>query len=168
VKFLKLDKGAFSFHISERERRALFKLLELYPLVPASYQKLSRTGGKPEDQQLLEDALNSQRNEHKAQVLAMLQTRSRFQPAPGGHQFNLKPTEAEWLLQVLNDIRVGSWLLLGSPDSMVKIFGALNDKSLPHFWSMEASGDFQMTLVHALTGEGEPPEASTDIGEAII
>ncbi|HWY74055.1 MAG TPA: hypothetical protein VN281_00475 [Verrucomicrobiae bacterium] len=168
MKFLKLEKGAFSFHISERERRALFKLLELYPLVPASYQKLSRDGGKPEDQQLLEDALNSQRNEHKAQVLAMLQTKSRFQSAPGGYQFNLKPTEAEWLLQVLNDIRVGSWLLLGSPDSMVKIFGALNDKSLPHFWSMEASGDFQMTLVHALTGGGGTPPPSTETGEAIM
>ena len=163
MKFLKRDKGGFTFHISERERRALFKLLELYPLVPASYQKLSREGGRPEDQQLLEEALNSQRNEHKAQVLAMLQTKSRFQTAPGGFQFTLKPTEAEWLLQVLNDIRVGSWLSLGSPDTMVKIFGALNDKSLPHFWSMEASGDFQMTLVHALTGEGElPPTATTD------
>ena len=168
MKLLGLDKGGFTFHISERERRALLKLLELYPLVPASYQKLSRNGGKPEDQQLLEDALNAQRNEHKAQVLAMLQANSRFKPAPGGFQFHLKPTEAEWLLQVLNDIRVGSWLLLGSPDSIVKIFGALNDKTLPHFWSMEASGDFQMTLVQALTGEGGPPVPPTDTGEAII
>jgi hypothetical protein len=168
VKLLGADKGGFTFHISERERRALFKLLELYPLVPASYQKLSRHGGKPEDQQLLEDSLNSQRNLHKAQVLAMLQANSRFKPEPGGFQFHLKTNEAEWLLQVLNDIRVGSWLLLGSPDSMVKIFGALNDKTLPHFWSMEASGDFQMTLVHALTGEGEPPSAPPDDEEAII
>ncbi len=165
MKLLRANKAGLSFHITDREKRALFKLLELYPLVPASYPKLSRAGSRPEDQQLLEEALNAQRNEHKVRVLAMLKAKSRFQAEPHGHRFNLKPAEAEWLLQVLNDIRVGSWLLLGSPDGMVKIFNALNEQTLPHFWAMEASGDFQMTLLHALTGETTAAESDSPESE---
>ena len=33
-----------------------------------------------------------------------------------GLQLTLSGPEIEWLLQVLNDVRVGSWIALGSPD----------------------------------------------------
>ena len=58
----------------------------------------------------------------------------------------------EWLLQALNDIRVGSWLALGSPDGPVEILAALTDKTAPDFWAMEISGHFQAVLLAAVRG----------------
>jgi hypothetical protein len=165
VKFLKSDTAGLRFHFSAREKRILLELLELYPLVPASYPKLSRAADKSDDQDLLEQALAAQRAESKQQVRAIIDAPSRFQPDPHGHRVTFKPSELECLLQVLNDIRVGSWLLLGSPESLPGIFSALNDKTAPYFWAMEAAGEFQMTLLHALTGEETGPDRRAREGQ---
>jgi len=55
-------------------------------------------------------------------------------------------------LQVLNDVRVGSWIALGSPDpeSGKKIL--FNEKLLPHFRTMELAGAFEMVFLDALSG----------------
>jgi hypothetical protein len=60
----------------------------------------------------------------------------------------------EWLLQVFNDIRVGSWVLLGSPEDNIE--AALVDAdSARIFWDMEMAGNFQMQLLAALEGRAE-------------
>jgi hypothetical protein len=56
----------------------------------------------------------------------------------------------EWLLQVLNDVRVGSWLLLGSPDGPAETLAKLSHETASHFWSMEVAGQFQMVLINAM------------------
>lgn len=155
MNFIEAAKGNFTFHIDAREKQALFQILGLYPLVPASYQKLSRAGARPEDQKLLEESLESQRRESKRQVLAMLNSKTRFQPHPHGFRFTLKAGQVEWLLQVLNDIRIGSWLQLGSPDGPEEMLAVLNEKTASHFVAMEIAGHFQSTLLGAL--QGEPP-----------
>ncbi|MDB6126009.1 MAG: hypothetical protein JWQ71_5002 [Pedosphaera sp.] len=121
-------------------------------MIPADHQKLSKTGQRDEDQQLLEEALAEQRLENRKQLEAMLNARNRFRKIKGkeSYQFSLKTSEADWLLQVLNDIRVGSWLKLGSPEKTDDFFAALSEKTAPYFWAMEVSGQFQMILVHAL------------------
>jgi hypothetical protein len=62
----------------------------------------------------------------------------------------LERADTEWLPQVLNDIRVGHWLRLGSPEP-----GDLNPlnlglKHLPIWLAMEMSGSFQMSILAAL------------------
>ncbi len=150
MKFVKADKGRFNFQISDREKGLLFTVLKLYPLVPTSYQHLSRTVGRPEDQQLLEEALAAQRSKNKKQLQAMLKAKSRFRQNKSGWRFSLKPEQMNWLLEVLNDIRVGSWLQLGSPDGTGQILTAVGDKTARYFWAMEMCGHFQMVLLAAL------------------
>jgi hypothetical protein len=150
VKFVKADRGRFNFQISDREKGLLFTVLKLYPLVPASYQRLSRTVSRPEDQQLLEEALAAQRSKNKKQLQAMLKARSRFRQNKSGWRFSLKPEQMNWLLEVLNDIRVGSWLQLGSPDGTGQILAEVGDKTALYFWAMEMCGHFQMVLLGAL------------------
>lgn len=152
MKFVKADKGRFNFQISDREKSALFTVLKLYPLVPASYQRLSRTVERPEDQQLLEEALATHRSRNKKLLLAML--KSRFQPDKSGWRFSLKPEQMNWLLEVLNDIRVGSWLQLGSPDGPEQILAAVGEKTAHYFRAMEMCGHFQMVLLAALDEGG--------------
>ena len=150
MKLIKADAEKFSFLIEKRERQMLFRLLELYPLVPVSHQQLSKKEHRGEDQQLLEEALTEERLKNKQQVQAMLKAKSRFRENKHGYRFSLKPEQMEWLLQVLNDVRVGSWLILGSPDGPAETFAVLNQDTAPYFWAMEVAGEFQMVLINAM------------------
>jgi hypothetical protein len=150
VKFLKADKGKCHFQMAAREKKLLFQVLRLYPLIPANYQRLSATEDKPEDQELLEEALAEQRAQNRKQALAMIKARSRFRKNKKGWRFSMPATRMEWLLQVLNDVRVGSWLALGSPEGPEKMFAALNTNSAPYFWTMEIAGRFQAAMLEAL------------------
>jgi len=151
VKLIKADKEKFSFQIDGKEKRLLFELLGLYPLIPAAHQRLSKSEERAEDQQLLDEALAAHRQEQKKQVQAMLKAKSRFRANKKGYRFTLKPEQMEWLLQVLNDVRVGSWLALGSPDGALEILAALNDKTAPYLWAMEAAGHFQAIMLEAMS-----------------
>jgi hypothetical protein len=151
VNFIKADKGIFSFQIDEREKRLLFEVLGLYPLIPASHSRLSKSEERAEDEQLLEQALAEQRRAHKKKVQAMLKAKSRFRANKQGFCFSLKAAQMEWLLQVLNDVRVGGWLALGSPDGALEILAALNEKTAPYLWAMEVAGHFQMVLLKAMS-----------------
>ncbi len=151
MNFIKADKDKFSFQIGAKEKRLLFQVLGLYPLIPSAHAQLSKSEERAEDQQLLEQALTAQRQEHKKRVQAMLKARSFFRANKKGFRFSLKAAQVEWLLQVLNDVRVGSWLALGSPDGALEILAALNEKTAPYLWAMEVAGQFQMELLKSLS-----------------
>ena len=145
--------------INRREKRLLFDLLKLYPLIPASHHPVSRASAPGEigaDRKLLEEALAEQRSENRKQVAALLQTEDRFQEIKAGFRFSLTAPEAEWLLQVLNDVRVGSWLVLGEPDEKKGKTLELTEPNDRYVWAMELAGYFEMTLLDALHG----PDAS--------
>jgi hypothetical protein len=156
VKKIKGARGRLGFQIERSEKRLLLEVLKLYPLIPANHQQLSKTEQDDENQQLLEEALATQHLENKKQLEIMLKAKSRFRKIKGreSYSFSLKTSEADWLLQVLNDIRVGSWLKLGSPERTDDFMAALSDETAPYFWAMEVSGHFQMVLVHALARQG--------------
>ena len=150
MKLIKEDKGNYRFEIEAKEKALLFKILRLYPVIPAAHQRLSKSEDRPEDQKLLDAALAEQRAHNKKQLLVMMS--SLFRKGKTGWRFTVSAAQMEWLLQALNDIRVGSWLALGSPDGPVEILAALNDKTAPDFWAMEVSGHFQAVLLAAVRG----------------
>ena len=132
----------------------LGEVLHLYPRVPANHHRVSK--GAPSDatkesQHLLDEALAEQRRDHKKQIVNLLHHPERFETtAKGEIKLSLLRAEAEWLLQILNDIRVGSWLNLGSPED---IHRAPDDASGADFWAMEIAGFFQAQLLEALHPE---------------
>jgi len=132
----------------------LLVLAKLYPRVPPGRCRLSRSETVPEPevaQRLLDEALAEQRAENKKRLETFLRNSQRFREhGTGGVQFSLSPSDAEWLLQVLNDIRVGSWVLLGSPEERIQM---LDESTAPHVWAMEMAGFFQMRLVEAMDKE---------------
>jgi len=143
------------FEISRREKDLLFEILRLYPLVPPAHQRLSKTaaaGRLNEHQRLLEEALAAQRAENRRYILALLDEPDRFQTAPNGLLLKISRSEADWLLQVLNDVRVGSWIALGSPDTEAGGKIPANEETAPHLRSMEIAGAFESVLLDALTG----------------
>src|SRR5262249_1175988 len=103
------------------------------------------------NQHLLDEALAEQRTENHKLLQNFLSDPLRLVPIkkPGddGFRLTVSPGEFEWLLQILNDIRVGSWIKLGSPEGPKLV---LNAATMPHVWAMEASGQFQMQLLAAM------------------
>jgi hypothetical protein len=152
VKFLKAEDGRLVFQLGRREKNLLFELLRLYPLVPPAHHRLSQTAESSEmetDQHLLDEALTEHRQENRTQLEAMLAEPKRFQETPTGFRLGLSAGELEWLLQVLNDIRVGSWLHLGSPDEKQGKRLRLSTQNARYLWAMELAGHFQSVLLSA-------------------
>lgn len=152
---VKATARSWVFALNERERDFLMAVLQAYPAVPPDYQRLSRESVdrlNAEDEQLLHQALNEQRMAHKAKVRRWLKGGARFQPVDDEWHFRLARTDFDWMLQVLNDVRVGHWLQLGSPEDVHSPFDLLQ-KDPAAFFHMEAAGMFQMELLGAIQDE---------------
>lgn len=147
------DDQVVIFQLSSRERDFLIKILQAYPVVPPAHQPLSKALKDPhvaEYQRLLDEALAQQRAANKSHLHAWLATPDRFKKTRSGHRFTLERGDSEWLLQVLNDIRVGHWLLLGSPEADELKPENIDSKLLPTWLAMEMSGYFQMTILEVV------------------
>src|SRR6202142_122537 len=155
MKLIRIRREKFVFAISPQEKRLLDEVLKLYPLVSATHHRLSRKSNvvQPNDhQRLLEESLAAQREVNRKNVQAMLEKPGHFQTSPSGSQLTVSGPEIEWLLQVLNDVRVGSWIALGSPDPEQDQKIVFNKTMLPHFRMMELAGAVEAVFLAALTG----------------
>ncbi|MFZ0827062.1 MAG: hypothetical protein WAO02_06540 [Verrucomicrobiia bacterium] len=155
MKPIRTNRGKYVFSINPQEKLLLDEVLKLYPLISASHHRLSRKSNvvQPNDhQRLLEESLATQREVNRKNVQAMLNQPGHFKTTASGGQLTLSGPEIEWLLQVLNDVRVGSWIALGSPDPERDKEIVFNNKMLPHFRMMELAGAFETVFLDALSG----------------
>jgi hypothetical protein len=106
---------------------------------------------------LLEEAMSQRRGEHKRRLDKFLATPGRFRlEAPDLFRFTLEAEQMEWLLQVLNDVRVGCWVKLGRPELEPACPKKLSAEETRTMSALELSGFFQMVLLGAYGG----PEAA--------
>ncbi len=155
MKLVKTDASKLIFHLTKREKRLLMEILKQYPLVPESHHRLSKPNDAEsfaEEQRLLEEALRETREQNKRQLDEFLADPSRFHETQGGLHFFITPTQIEWLLQVLNDIRIGSWIKLGSPNLSKAEEVKLSESNVSFLWSMEVAGMFEAVLIGAAHG----------------
>jgi len=139
---------SFLLHFGRREKQLLIGLLKRYPCIPSTH-RLQRSSVADESQHLLDEALGEQRLQIKKQLEEFLAEPRRFEITESGSRLSLALPEMECLLQILNDIRVGSWIQLGSPDPQIQL-KLLNETTAAHFWAMEMAGQFEMALLHAM------------------
>jgi hypothetical protein len=155
MKLLSFTGEQFEFELNHEEHALLFHVLQQYPLVPATHYRLSQTAEIPhakENQRLLEESLQTHRAAHQQLVQVFLRDAGRFVAVAAGQRVMFTRTEIEWLLQVVNDVRVGSWLALGSPDAAAENRRPTK-KTAPHLMNMEVAGFFEMNFINALTGD---------------
>lgn len=151
MRLLKLSEEGFVFRVSRREKEILLTILTLYPRIPSGYHRLSKSADPVSgDQALLEESLQEQRNENQQHVRRLLANPAKWAQADSSWRLTISESEIEWLLQVLNDIRVGSWVRLGSPEGNLPI---VNEENAPDLWAMEVAGSFQIALLEALRGK---------------
>jgi hypothetical protein len=158
VKFFNASADAYSFEFDLREKQMLFQVLGQYPLVPVVHHRLSRLGSPPaapgQDQQAwLEESLAAHREETRQRVRRLMANPGNFPPKGGGFRWTAARADMEWMLQVLNDVRVGSWLALGSPDLEVARQAAPKQEALAHWVTMDIAGGFETIFIAVLNGE---------------
>ncbi len=154
MKLLRSASNQLVFQLGRREKEVFLAILQLYPLSPSSHHRLSKKTCLPDQessQALLDEALAEQRAENKKQLQALLAEPKRFQEESHGWKLTLTLAETEYLLQILNDVRVGSWIMLGSPEERLT---RVTPENARHVWAMEIAGTFQIHLLEALEGGG--------------
>ena len=152
MKLLHANKDQFVFQLHSGEKAALLEVLKRYPLVPPAHHRLSRKVAPDADndkQRLLDEAVAEQRTQIKRQLQVLLQHPGTFRRVQSHWRFTLRHGDFEWLLQILNDVRVGSWLALGSPEELPCGMPDDPDRAT-HVLGMELAGLFQMTLLEAV------------------
>ncbi|MDR3458237.1 MAG: hypothetical protein P4N60_12380 [Verrucomicrobiae bacterium] len=159
MKLIRKDGDEFEFEFAPVEKGLFFHLLGLYPAVPVSYHKLSKGWRIPqeaENQELLNEAIKAQRAERQQEIIALVKDPGRFTAGPEASRAVFKGGELEWLLQVLNDVRVGNWIAAGSPDLQEERKLRRDKKSLQHLMLMELAGGFEMLFLGAVSGTLQP------------
>jgi hypothetical protein len=149
--FVHLKKDQFFFQLGSLDKALLFQLIERYPLVPSSHFKSSTTPEISIDSEFIGELLAEERQENKRKLNGFFISAKKF--SSSGEEKSLLAlsfAEMQWLLQILNDIRVGSWIQLASPDeNAMEAFDQghqLNEQS----WAMVLASRFQSTLLSAL------------------
>lgn len=152
------EQDKITCQMGHREKDLFLEVLAFYPCTPPAHYTLSRKPGVPNAeaaQHLLDEALAEQREQNRKLLQQLMLDFARFQVQPTGLRLVLSEVDLEWLLQVLNDVRVGSWIKLGSPedsDLITHAFDHLTDEKRPVLWAMEMSGYFQMQFLKAVAG----------------
>jgi hypothetical protein len=153
MRLVRAKPAEFVFQMTARERGLFLEVLRHFPLVPLSHHQIRRSS--PADspgghERLLREAMATWKQDHKGRVQQLISNTGRFVARSGGWRIAFSREEMEWLLQVLNDVRVGSWLRLGCPDPDEGRAPQVTEANAPHLFLMELSGHFQCALLDAL------------------
>jgi len=149
VILIRVDKETLVFQLAKREKLLLLEVLRDYPQVPPTHWVVSKSTGLPDpatSQRLLDEALAEQRVENKRQLRTLVNDPHRWTQEHQHWLLRLSQAELEWMLQILNDIRVGSWVPLGSPEEWSEMI----PEKASRLWVMELAGAFQMAFLHAM------------------
>ncbi len=155
MKFLRHDGERFLLEFGHEEKALLLHLLSLYPLVPESHHQLTKDKKLPhraENQQLLGEALAAQRGQNMKEILTLIHDPGRFTESGDVSQVTFTRGELEWLLQGINDVRVGCWIALGSPGYETKKKTRPDKEALRHMMFMELAGAFEMFFLGVING----------------
>lgn len=155
MRLVEAKDGLFVFRVSRRERALLTHALKLFPVGSGPVAPLSKSGDEQklaEHERSLEEALAEQRKEHKRLLDAFLGEQGRFAEDKSGFRLRLTTAQVDWLLRVLNEVRVGLWMKLGRPEELAPLVLA---GQLDAVVAMEICALFQSRLLAALDGREE-------------
>lgn len=113
---LRQEGDRFVFRFERPEREMFSQILDLFPAQKGSMRPI---GGKEEAQKILEQALDEQRGKLREESRRLLRKQGSLAIDKEFNEFwdlSISAEELEWLLQMLNDVRVGLWVDLGCPN----------------------------------------------------
>lgn len=150
MKLASRKKDRWIYSIDEDEKSFMQDMLDLYPQVPDSHHQLVKSGVSDscsEQQRLLEESMREHRLENKLKLQRILSQEGRFARNDEGFLLEVTSEQRETLLQLFNDIRVGFWLQLGSPEDEEKMKLFEDARNVPKLLAMDFCAAFQMMLL---------------------
>lgn len=165
MNLVRVQDDRYTFQLGPRDRALLADVLRQFPSIPPGYHRLSRSPNPAADaggQALLEEFIAAEKKQHKGRIDRLLKTLERSAPAPSGPRtLTLEREDLEWLLQVLNDVRVGSWIRLGCPDNEDDDRPRLAKAQVPTLVTLEVAGYFECAILDALDRPSGPRPGSS-------
>lgn len=152
MKLLESNGRRIVFGLGMREKSFLERLLSFYPLRPDGPPVLSR-GSEPglaEATELLAETLEQERESLSAWIRSRLQEGPGLTRQEGVWRLCLEGGDADRLLRVLNELRVGAWVRLGSPEQIDDPDLASGPGQAPLVAIMMLSGQFEVALLQAM------------------
>jgi hypothetical protein len=149
MKLMKQTGNRWHYLLNAKEADCLRVLLDQFPVAALSSSTITRSDTDPgsvDREKLLNEAMAEHRAELKRQAGRLIGT-DKFKPADKGLLFCIKAEERERMLQILNDIRIESWRMLGEPEDLEMESSKLPQANLRYYHFMQLAGYFEHYLL---------------------
>lgn len=149
--FEKTD-SALVLELGLAETDFLKQILADYPLVADESRRFSTFADANEvreNAQLLQSSLRQHTQSNRAKLRAWLASTETWKPFADRTLLFLKTEDCSWFLQILNDLRIGSWQKLNRPDPEELASIELNQENAYPLLVMEVSGLLQTLILNA-------------------
>ncbi len=148
MKLLHQSGNGFHYVLSQQEAFFLRLLVQQFPLADFAPVTVSKTESRAvEREKLLNESLAAHRNELK-QKAEHLVSEEKFKIREEHLLFHVNLEGREILLQVLNDVRVESWQILGEPENPDKHPLDLPKEKIRYHQFMQLAGYFEYVLLN--------------------
>jgi hypothetical protein len=118
MKLVKQSSQGFQYQLSPEEAHFLRLLVQQFPIRAFSPVTISKTDAHAvEREKLINESLAAHRGELKRKAGGLVRE-DKFKTSDAHKLFYVNLEERETLLQILNDIRVESWRILGEPENL--------------------------------------------------
>lgn len=149
MKLVKQIQNHWHYQLNSREAESLRALVGGFPMTALSSVPISRTDTDPkavEREKLLNESLAEHRKELERKAKSLVGV-DRFKVHKAHQIFQIDSGDREMLLQILNDIRIESWRILGEPEELEIDPHTLEIQKLRHYHLMHLAGYFEHHLL---------------------
>jgi hypothetical protein len=143
MKLVKQTGKGFQYRLTAQEAYSLRLLVGLFPVGALSPVKISKSDPETEEREkLLNESLAAHRANLKRQAKALVQP-AKFKTSGNHKLYQISHGKREVMLQILNDIRVESWRVLGEPENLETCTFELPQDKFKYFYLMYIAGEFE-------------------------
>lgn len=155
MKLVKQTGKGFQYRLSAQEAHSLRQLMRQFPVGSLAPAQISKSDPEAlEREKLLNESLEAHRKKLKREAKVLVQP-AKFKTA-GNHQlYRISHGKREVMLQILNDIRVESWRILGEPENLEARAFDLPQEKFKYFYLMYLAGEFEFYFLNLEELAGE-------------
>jgi hypothetical protein len=145
MKLVKQTQRGFQYELNGEDGESLRFLVKQFPITAFSPARISRSdaGLKTlEREKLINESLQAHREELKRKARGLV-LRERFKTVNGKQFYRISLPARETMLQILNDIRVESWRILGEPEDPEAVVFRVAGEKFKYYHFMRLAGYFE-------------------------
>lgn len=142
---VKQTQKGFQYELNEKDVESLRFLVKQFPITAFSPARISKTdsGAKSvEREDLINESLLAHRKELKRKARGLVQ-REKFKTLEGKQVYRISLGARETMLQILNNIRVESWRILGEPEDPESTILRMTGEKFKYYHFMRLAGYFE-------------------------